>query len=145
MVQLTGETKLDARTGDDWNDLANSLPGNSRYLWIRFCAGVPWQDYLDGRIAVCHQSRSQLGVYTDSIRTEKHATCSGGYPDRLGNDSLVYGCYLAAQQMGCFCASALLCLGIACHSIAIEHRLDELGEIASLNTLESLIAVLQVC
>ncbi len=68
---------------------------------------------LLGSLSIRYQPPSKPGVYTDSVRSAEHAISSRGYPDRLGDDPLVYGSILEAQQMGFPCASAIPYLGIA--------------------------------
>ncbi len=54
MVQLAGETKLDARSGHNRTDLADSLPDHSGQLRIRVRADVSRKGQLAGGVAVCH-------------------------------------------------------------------------------------------
>ncbi len=56
IVQLAGETKLDACPGDYRPDLADSLPGHPRQLWVRDRAGDQEESALAGNVAVRRSS-----------------------------------------------------------------------------------------
>lgn len=128
LVQLTCETKLDAQASYHRDDLADSLSSHSNNLWICFHASNPGQGELDGRAAICHQSRGELYLYSDSIWVAKSAPCIRGHSHRLGNDYLVHGSYMATLQVDFNCTGSVLDLGFDCDSTAMDHDNLELGK-----------------
>ena len=68
MVQLACQAFLDAGTGDDRDDLADSLPVDSDQLWLCVCEDVWWQCQLAGGVALCDQFGGESDFHSDSVR-----------------------------------------------------------------------------
>jgi len=129
MVQLAGETKLDACPGDYRADLADSLPGHPGQLWVRVRSGDPSKSSVAGGIALRHQPCGEPDLHADPVRDEKPAAGCGGYSDRLDHNHLVRHRHMAALQMGRCGSSAVFRLGVAGDGAATLDHSDELGKI----------------
>lgn len=68
VVRQFVEACLDASTGDHRADLADSLPRDSRHVWLCLRAGVPTEVTLDRCSAVRHQPRRQYRLHTNPVR-----------------------------------------------------------------------------
>ena len=128
MVQLIGETKLDAGAGDHRADLANSLPDYPGQLWVRVGTGDTRKSSLVGGIALRHQSCGQLDLHANSVWDAQPAPCLGGYSDRLDHDPLDDGRRLAALSLGGSGANSLFGVGVVGNGSATVDHGDELGE-----------------
>ena len=76
MVQLARKAKLDAATGNYWNDLADPLSDHLGELWICLRASLQGQSQLAGRVAICDQPVSEFDLHTRSVWLAKLTTCS---------------------------------------------------------------------
>lgn len=128
LVQLTRQTKLDARTGNHRADLADSLPDHSRHVRLRVRAGDPREAAVACRSAVRHQSCGEPNLHTNPVRDAQSAAGLGGYSGRLDNDYLDVGSDLATLPLGRRGADSVLDLGVAGDRAATEHHGDELGQ-----------------
>ncbi len=129
MVQLAGEARLDACSGNHRADLADTLPDHPYQLWICVCAGVSRQGRLAGGIALRSQSRVEPDLHADPVRDAEFAAGCGGYSGRLDHNHLVRHRDLAAFQMGCCGSGAVFPLGVIGDGAAVVDHGDELGEV----------------
>lgn len=127
LVQFAAEAKLDAGTGNDRPDLADSLSDHADLVWLCVCANPAKQIAVDGSLTVCDQSCRKSDFFTDSVWLAKFAFGRARYSDRLGNDPLEHVGHLEIFQMGCSCASALSRLGLARHHPSTINHLVELA------------------
>lgn len=90
MVQRTGKAELDAATGNDWNDMADTLPDHSHQLWFCFRSSNSRQDQLAGRVTLCDQLHRECHLHSDSIWNAKPTACGRGHLRRMGDDPVVH-------------------------------------------------------
>lgn len=129
LVQQLGETIVDANWFHDWADLADSIPGHHRVVWLRVRADNAEESAVGSGIAVCHQSRDEPYLHAHSIWDEEPAAGGVGHLDCLGHDHLDDGGHLEALPLDCCCADTVFRLGLNGDCVAVEHYVDELGKL----------------
>lgn len=126
LVQFACEAKLDARTGDDWSDLADSLPNHLCDLWVRFRTGDPAESALARGIAIRYESCGEPCLHAHPIWAKKLAARCRGHSGRVVHDHLDDGSDLETLSLGHSSAGAILGLGVAGDRPATEHHGHEL-------------------
>ena len=131
LVQLAGETELDARAGDDRIDLADPLPDHSRLFRLCHCPSGEAKVALDGGAAVCIESGREPDFHSDSVWDAESSVGGGGYLDRLVDDHLDGDSCVAALSLGIGGSVALFRLGFSGNCFAtVDHR-SQLGTLSS--------------
>ncbi len=136
MVQFVGETNLDACPGDHRADLADSLPGHPRQLWVRVRPGDQEEAAVACGVALRHQSRGEPDLHANPVRDAKPAAGCVGYSDRVGDNHLDDGRRLATLPLGGRGSGAVLHLGFISDRAATVDHGDELGTIMIHKMLE---------
>lgn len=139
MVQLSGETILDACPGDHRADLADSLPDHSAQFWVRVRAGDQEEAPVAGGAALRRQPCGEPDLHSDPVWHAEPAAGCVGYSGRVGHDHLVRHCSVAALQMGCCGSSAVFRVGVVGDGAATVDHGDELGKIMILGLSQTTI------
>jgi NADH dehydrogenase [ubiquinone] 1 alpha subcomplex assembly factor 1 len=142
MVQLAGETNVDAGPRDHRAHLADPLPGHPRYLWVRLPSGDSTKDTLASSVAIRYQPCVEPDLHSDPVRNAEPATCSVGYSSGVGHDYLDDHSGLATLSLDCLSASTLFCVGVAGNRTATINHLDELGSTMICKVLTIPLAIL---
>jgi len=112
MVQRPRQAKLDARPGDHWADLADSLPDHPGQFRVRIRTGDPKESAVARGVALCNQPRGEPDLHTDPIRDAEPAAGGGGHFDRLGHNHLDGDRCLATFPLGRIRPRAVLRVGV---------------------------------
>ena len=112
MVQLVGETSVDARPSDNRPDLADSLPDHLGQFRVRVRASDPKEATMARGLALRHQPRLEPHLYPDPVWAAEPEVGGSGYSGRVGHDRLDDGGYLAALSLGGRGSGAVSGLGV---------------------------------
>lgn len=88
MVREPLEAVMDARTGDHWANLADSLPGHHRQFRLCVRASSSTKSAVAGGAAVRHQPRGECDLHADPVRDAEPAAGCRGHNHRVGDDHL---------------------------------------------------------